>query len=248
MLNISVKTDIDKLMPKLAAVGSRQAPFVVAMALTKTGQKAQAEVKKAMPQVFDRPTPYTLNSTFLRPATKTRLEALVKIKDEAFKGIPPNKFLHAQAFGGTRNLKRSERSLQIKGVLKDGMQVVPGKGATLDAYGNIRAGAMSKILSAVQASADPMQNETKASRKRGASRRRKAEYFVGAPGGGRLPMGVWQRTSFAFGSAIKPVLIFAKAGRYKKRLPFHDIVARVTREEFEAQLYIAIQRALATAR
>jgi len=247
-MEISVKTDIDKLLPKLAAVGSRQVPFVVAMALTRTGKLAQEEVKKSMPKVFDRPTPYTLNSTYLRPATRQRLEALVKIKDEAFKGIPANKFLHAQAFGGGRNMKRSERSLQIKGYLKDNQQVVPGKGATLDGYGNIRAGAMSKILSAVQASADPYQNETTASRKRGRTRKRKAEYFVGAPGGGRLPMGVWQRSGFAFGSAIKPILIFTKPGRYKKRLPFHDVVTKVTRDNFEAQLYVAIERALATAR
>lgn len=247
-MQISVKHDIDKLLPKLAAVGSRQAPFAVAMALTRTGQLAQQAIKQAMPHVFDRPTPYTLNSTYLRPATKSRLEALVKIKDESFKGVAANKWLHAEVVGGVRNLKRSERSLQIKGYLKDGEQIVPAKGIALDGYGNIRGGQMSKILGAVQANSDPMQNETTASRKRGRTKRRKAEYFVGSPGGGRLPRGVYQRTSFAFGSAIKPVLIFTKAGRYKKRLPFHDIVTKVTQRNFEAQLYVAIQRAIATAR
>jgi hypothetical protein len=247
-MEISVKTDIDKLLPKLAAVGSRQTPFVVAMALTRTGQIAQQEIKKAMPRSFDRPTNFTLNSTYLRPATKSRLEALVKIKDETFKGIAANKWLHAEVFGGTRNLKRSERSLQIKGYLKSGEQIVPGKGVALDAHGNIRGGQMSKILGALQANSDPMQNETTASRKRGRTKKRKAEYFVGSPGGGRLPRGVYARTSFAFGSAIRPILIFTKAGRYKKRLPFHDIVAKATRDNFEGQLYVAIQRALATAR
>lgn len=247
-MQISVKHDIDKLLPKLAAVGSRQAPFAVAVALTKTGQIAQQEIKKAMPQAFDRPTPYTLNSTYLRPATKQRLEALVKIKDDNFKGIAANKWLHAEVVGGTRNLKRSERSLKIKGYLKDGEQIVPGKGVTLDGYGNIRGGQMSKILGALQANADPMQNETKASRKRGRTKRRKAEYFVGSPGGGRLPRGVYARTNFAFGSAIKPILIFTKAGRYKKRLPFYELVEKVTRENFEGQLYVAIQRAIQTAR
>jgi len=246
-MEISVKTDIDKLLPKLAAVGSRQVPFVVAMALTRTGKLAQDAVKKSMPQVFDRPTPYTLNSTYLRPATRQRLEALVKIKDEAFKGIPANKFLHAQAFGGARNMKRSERSLQIKGYLKDNQQIIPGKGATLDSYGNIRSGAMSKILSAVKASSDPYQNATVASRKR-AKKRGKAEYFVGSPGGGRLPMGVYERSGRSATSTIKPILIFTKPGRYKKRLPFHDVVTKVTRDNFEAQLYVAIERALATAR
>lgn len=246
-MQISVKHDIDKLLPKLSAVGSRQAPFVVAMALTRTGKLAQEEIKKAMPQVFDRPTRYTLNSTYLRPATKQRLEALVKIKDENFKGLAANKWLHAEVFGGTRNMKRSERSLQIKGYLKDGEQIVPGKGVALDQHGNIRSGTMTKILSVAKASADPYQNETTASKKRN-RKRGKAQYFVGSPGGGRLPRGVYERTGTGLNSMIKPVLIFTKPGRYKKRLPFHDIVAKVTRDNFEGQLYVAIQRALATAR
>lgn len=247
-MEIFVKHDIDKLLPKLAAVGSRQAPFAVALALTRTGKIAQEAIKKQMPHVFDRPTPYTLNSTYLRPATKTRLEALVKIKDESYKGVAANKWLHAEVFGGQRNQKRSERSLTIKGYLKSDQQIAPGKGVALDGYGNIRAGTMTKILSAVKASADPYQNQTKASRKRGRSKKRKGEYFVGSPGGGRLPMGVYERTRFGFGSAIKPVLIFTKKGNYKKRLPFHDTVVKVTQRNFQQQLEVAIYQALATAR
>lgn len=247
-MQISVQHDIDRLLPKLAAVGSRQVPFVVAKALTKTGQIAQRSIKDAMPHTFDRPTPYTLNSLYLKPATKTNLEALVKIKDESFKGIAANKWLHAQVAGGVRNLKRSERLLQIKGYLKSGEQIVPGKGVALDGYGNIRGGQMSKILGALQANSDPMQNETTASRKRGRSKKRKAEYFVGSPGGGRLPRGVYARTGFAFGSAIKPVLIFTKAGRYRKRFPFHDIVTKVVQRNFDQQLQVAIYYALQTAR
>lgn len=247
-MEISVKSDIDKLLPKLAAVGSRQAPYAVAVALTKTAQIAQRSIKDTMPAVFDRPTSYTMNSLYLRPATRSRLEALVKIKDESYKGIAANKWLHAEVAGGVRNLKRSERSLQIKGYLKSGEQIVPGSGATLDGYGNIRGGQMSKILGALQANADPMQNETTASRKRSRSKKRKAEYFVGAPGGGRLPRGVYARTKFGFGSAIKPILIFTKAGRYKKRLPFHDIVTKVVQRNFDQQLQVAIYNVLRTAR
>lgn len=247
-MDISVKHDIDKLLPKLAAVGSRQVPFVVAKALTKTGQLAQQSIKDAMPHVFDRPTPYTLNSTYLKPATRSNLEALVKLKDEAYKGLAANKWLSAEVKGGARNMKRSERSLQIKGFLKDNQQIVPASGATLDGYGNIKSGQMTKILSAVSASSDPMQNATKASRKRGRSRKRKEEYFVGSPGGGRLPMGVYQRTGFGFGSAIKPVLLFTKKGSYKKRLPFYEIVNKVVDRNFEQQLNVAIYYALQTAR
>lgn len=247
-MEISVKHDIDKLLPKLAAVGSKQSPYAVARALTKTAQIAQQSIKDAMPNVFDRPTPYTLNSTYLKPATKSNLEALIKLKDEAYKGIAANKWLHAEVVGGARNMKRSERSLQIKGYLKSDQQIVPAAGATLDGYGNIKSGQMTKILSSVRASSDPMQNATKASRKRGRSRKRKEEYFVGSPGGGRLPMGVYQRTGFGFGSAIKPVLLFTKKGNYRKRLPFYEIVNKVVARNFDQQLQVAIYYALQTAR
>lgn len=247
-MQISVKHDIDKLLPKLATLNDSNMRYAVARALTKTGQFAQKSIREAMPHVFDRPTPYTLNSTYLKPATKNDLEALVKIKDESFKGIAPNKWLFTEVAGGQRNMKRSEKSLQIKGYLKANEQIVPGSGAQLDGYGNVRAGQMSKILSAVQASSDPYQNATTASRKRGRSKKRKSEYFVGAPGGGRLPMGVYQRTGFGFGSAIKPVLIFAKKGNYRKRLPFHDIVTKVVERNFADQLQVAIYNAMQTAR
>lgn len=247
-MQISVQTDIEKLLPKLAAVGSRQAPFAVAVALTKTAQIAQKSITDTMPRVFDRPTRFTLNSLYLRPATRSRLEALVKIKDEAYKGVAANKWLYASVAGGARNMKRSERSLQIKGYLKSNEQIVPGKGVQLDGHGNIRGGQMSKILGALQANADPMQNETTASRKRSRSKKRKAEYFVGSPGGGRLPRGVYARTKFGFGSAIKPVLLFTQKGTYRKRLPFHDIITKVVARNFDQQLQVAIYNAIRTAR
>ena len=54
---------------------------------------SQAQIIIAMQLVFDRPTPYTLNSTFVSPATKTKLKAEVKLKDESAKGLPATKYL-----------------------------------------------------------------------------------------------------------------------------------------------------------
>lgn len=242
-MQISVQTDIDKLLPKLAAVGSRQAPFAVAKALTKTAQISQKSIKDAMPSIFDRPTNYTLNSTYLKPATKSNLEALIKLKDQG-QGLTANKWLYAQVAGGERRLKKSEKSLQVKGYLKSGEQIVPGVAAPIDGNGNIKGSQMRKILAALPTNTGSPQAEGKASRKRAKSR--KAGYFVANDG--RLPRGIYERTKFGFGSSIKPVLLFTKSGRYRKRLPFHEIVNKVVQRNFSQQLQVAIYYALQTAR
>jgi hypothetical protein len=46
-----------------------------------------------MPFAFDRPTPYTLGSLYLSPATKAIPVAKVWLKDDAGKGTPAAKYL-----------------------------------------------------------------------------------------------------------------------------------------------------------
>ena len=73
--------------------------------------------------------------------------AQIYVRDEAIGGTPPARYLMAQVTGGQRLLKPFEKRLQAKGVLPSGMQTVPGKGATLDAFGNIAGSQMNRILS-----------------------------------------------------------------------------------------------------
>ncbi len=62
-----------------------QLPFATAKALTLTGQKVKAGITSAMQRSFSNPTPYTLNSVYLKPATKTNLVAEVELKNWASK-------------------------------------------------------------------------------------------------------------------------------------------------------------------
>jgi hypothetical protein len=66
-----------------------QLPFATAKALTLTGQIVKNSIRGSMQVGFDRPTPYTLNSVFLKPATKTDLVAVVNLKNQAQKGASP---------------------------------------------------------------------------------------------------------------------------------------------------------------
>lgn len=247
MFTVNVDSDIKQALRRLDNFDRRQIAFVVAKALTATAKDSQEAIRDAMPRVFEKPTPYTLNGTYVKPATKMNLEATVKLKDESFKGTPANKYLGPSIFGGQRNIKRVERLLTGRGILPAGMSVVPGEGAKLDAYGNMTRGQFSKILSQLKANTDQYQNESAASRKR-KSRKSAARYFAGAPAGGKLPAGVWERTSFARGSAIKPILLFVNVPSYRKQFDFFGLVNQTIRNKFDQRLREAMEYAMATSR
>jgi hypothetical protein len=163
-VKFSVDLDISGAV-KLTSAIAKQISFAMAKALTQTAIQAQTDIVQTMTQVFDRPTPYTLNSTYVAPATKDRLESFVRVKDTAT-GVVPLKFLDPEILGTERSAKRSEVALQRMLLLPSGSFTVPGAGVPLDQYGNISAGTMTQILSAVHANSDYYQNTTQKSRRR----------------------------------------------------------------------------------
>jgi hypothetical protein len=89
---ISVSADLQKLTKSLSQLEKQQLPFAIAQTLTAVAKIAQAEEKAAMPEVFDRPTPFTINSVAVKGARKTDLEARVFIKDIAAAYLEPYEF------------------------------------------------------------------------------------------------------------------------------------------------------------
>lgn len=236
MVSVSIKHNMDALLKDIQEEQKR-IRISAAIALTKTAKAAQVELVSEMGKVFDRPVRYTLNGTYVRPATTSRLQSEVGIKDQSYagKGTAAINYLSPQIYGGGRGLKRFEKALQAFGILPKGMFAVPGSAAKLDANGNMSAGQIVQILSALGAAerfSGYMANRTRRSAKRKGSKL--VNYMAGRPGGGRLPLGVWQVTRFARGSAVKPVLIFTKAPQYKVRYPFQSIVQKVVDRDFDA--------------
>jgi hypothetical protein len=156
-MNISVSHDLAALTGTLTRAQKEQLPFAIALALTETGKDVKDAAVAEMTRVFDRPTPFTLNSLFLKAATKQRLQAIVWFKDFAPKGTPAAEYLAPEIYGGGRRDKRSERLLQARGLMPRGWRLVPGVGLKLDQYGNISRADMVKILSALNAQNDPYQ-------------------------------------------------------------------------------------------
>jgi hypothetical protein len=247
--SFTLRVDSSRLEASFEDHVQRQLPFAISKALNDTAKVSKAALVDEMREVFDRPTPYTMGSLRIRTATKQRLEAWVGFIDESFKGTPATKYLMPQVTGGSRSVKRVEALLRARGLLPSGMYVVPGAAAQLDQYGNFSRGQYSKILSQLQASRDRTQNETDRSRKR--RKRdplRDARYFVGRPGGGRMPLGVWARYKFATGYAVRPVLMFVHVTRYSERFRFNQVVAAVSARTFPTAFDAALKLAMATRR
>lgn len=262
MLVYRVEGSINAVTQHLSRFGRDQLPFATALALTKTAQFIEQKIKEEIPRVFDRPTKFTLNSTWVRPATKQRLWAEVKIKDEAFKAVAPIKWLAPQVYGGTRALKRFEQRLITNGVMPPGHFAVPASGADYDTFGNMSKGEIVRMLSDLQAHWDTRQNTTAASRqrRRRSRTRRPTFYFSTWPVSKRtahLRPGIYKRIgavaglasgiASGFGTPIKPVLIFVKRVRYRKRLRFYEIADQTGRMRFPIEFALAMRQAMRTA-
>lgn len=255
MLDYVVTGDVSQITRHLSDLSRRQVPFATASALTKTAKFVQQKIREEMPRVFDRPTRYTLNSTWVRAATKARLWAEVKIKDDLATRagvVPPIKWLAPQIYGGSRGHKGFERALQRIGKMPPGF-AVPASSMPRDASGNVSKGQIVKILADLQALRDPLDRATDRSRlRRRRSRTKRAQfYFSTYPVNWRtahLRPGIYVRTEFGFGSSIRPVILFVPAVRYRKRLRFYEIADQSARMRFPIEFALAMRHAIATAR
>jgi hypothetical protein len=236
----NVTCDTSSLETELTGWEQKKLPYATATALTRTAKKVQSAFIMAMRQDFDRPTPYTLSGTFVKPATASVLTATVGWKDYASKGVPASQFMLPQLEGGQRSLKSSEKWLNIKGVLPGGMVTVPGDAAKLDGYGNMSRGQLVQVMSALSAfpEAGYLANRVKIGPKTRAAAKRHAQFFVGQPGGGRLPLGVYQRLP---NGVIKPILIFVKSPNYKVLIPWTQIADRVYEADFQDEFNRAMR-------
>jgi len=216
-------------------------PVATSKALNYTLFKVRDEEVAEMQRVFDRPTRFTLNALFVRRATAADLQGRVFLKEQW--PSPSQHYLRPEIYGGARVLKGFERVMRQAGLLPAGMFAVPGSAAKIDAYGNMSRGQLLKIMSALrlaERTSGYSANRTAASSKR--RRGRMPQYFVGRPGFGKAPLGVWETVRFAFGSAVRPVLIFVKQPSYTAVFNFHQVAQKVAAQHFQKQFAIELAR------
>lgn len=216
----------------------RRLNAALATALTRTAGDVKKALQAALPRVFDRPTPYTMNSLYVRTATADRLAASVYFKDDSATskgGTPATKYLLPQVESGQRRVKRFERALQAFGALPAGWGTVPGQGALLDAYGNWSRAQIMGMLGQLSKSRDvgPQKRQTATQRKAG------GQYFVVKPGtAGRVAPGVYQRE--LLGRNITPVVLFVELPTYSKRFDFWGLGREEAARRLPAQARQAV--------
>lgn len=252
MLTINRTTgSIADVIASIRDVPARLVPYAAATALTRTAQiAAKKDLPDAMRRVFDRPTRYTLNSLFVKPATKENLSARVQVKDLTYNGgTVPEDFLLPSVVGGGRNEKRFERLLRYSGMLPFGWRAVTGSGAPLDAFGNLQPGEMQRILTAVGANRDKWQNRSGS--KRSKANAKNAPYFAVTPTRGVFSGGEYKEVASSMqpgiykrmgGRKIMPVLIFTnKLPQYRARLDFEGVVLKCANDNFKAEFTRAFE-------
>lgn len=251
MIRIDVRHDIRKLTEHLTWLQKEEIPYATSVAINESLKKAAPAVQAEMRQVFDRPTPWTLNSyRILKYAKKRQPTGIVGFKDMeniGGRGTSAGKYLQPQMAGGPRPAKGLERLLRSRGILGNNEFLVPSKFMKLDQYGNVSRGTVQKVLANLQATRDPY-SRTPSGGARGG--KKKADFFFTRKGvrGQRHTM-IWQ----SFGAkgahnAVPAFIVVAGAPQYRQRFDQRAVVERVVAQSFPQEFDNAMLKALATSR
>ena len=249
-MRLNVQTNFPSIQQQLDVLG-RQAPFVVAVSLTRTAKDVQTAIKGEMRRAFDRPTAYTLNGMFLKPASKTNLEARVWLKDDAFgPGTQADRYLGPQITGGVRGQKGMERLLQATGLMATGQFAVPGPGARMDSNGNVARSQIIQIMSQlkVQERAGYESRANSGTRSRRTVTRQGVTYFALKTVTRGLQPGIYIKRKTRRGTTIKPVFLFVSKVLYRPRLKFFEVGNATALERFPVHFNTEMRKAIANAR
>lgn len=254
-MQITISSNIPQVQAALARAAN-QVPFAMMNAINKTAAKARSDIQVAMPRVFDRPTPWVINSLRIKYASKANLAAEVGYKDK--NSVESSRsMVEPHVFGGKRHFKAMEVRLLRMGLMPSGYNAVPGAAATLDAYGNMSRGQISQLLNVLGTYTEAGYNKADS---RTVARLAKGNvkkgiygftYFVSKVGSGargkHLQPGVYQRVTTGFGSSLKPILIFVKQANYKKSFDFFGVAQTAIDRDFPGNFEAAFDDAMRTA-
>ena len=237
---------------QVSAFVQRQIPYATMLANNRTAWGVRQAWKTEIPRVFRNPVSLTRNAVLYSKADRTRPYSEIFIRDEAFKGTPPSRYLAAQVHGGERRAKRMEVSLRRQGKLRGNEFLVPTQ--ALLGGSTLRGNVVTRMLSQVRASSDAYANQSTASRKRRHARERKqagytTDYFVLTRRHGKLNPGIYLRTNLGkLGSAVVPHLLIVKTPIYRERYDIYDIAERMFISQYPSHFRAALRAALRTAR
>ena len=232
MFGISIESTIKEGIDFLEKA-KNSIPYALSQSLNETAKNIKAGEVDEMRNAFDRPTPFTLNSLWIRFAQKDDLTAEVGFRDFAGKGTPAGHYLQPQVDGGGRPMKKSEKML--------GAFWVPAPGVKLDRYGNISPGQITQILSVLGAFPQVGYSMNRSRRSRQQNKKPRDYFIVRRGDQNHLRPGVWERLG---GHRLRPILFFIDAPSYQIRYRFYEVAEKVLKEGIQDNFNIAIVREL----
>ena len=244
---LTIKADPTLVKRALTQLEREQLPFAQVMAATRMAKRIKAGVLTVMRFRLDRPTSTTMNSLFVKPATKRNPQARVWFKDQWTTGVPADRYLQQAVLGGARTHKRFEQALIARGIMRRNEYAIPADW-TLNAHGNVPRGLITKVLSGLGAAETASGFQANATRSQRSRRKGNAErYFVMHGLDGQA--GIWERRGTKWGDAIRPVFLFSRGTpQYRVIFPFFKIADNMVRAHYPAELEAALSHAMATAR
>jgi hypothetical protein len=240
MFDVDVKMlDYKKLERQFHYLGD-QIPKWVALGMTQTVKEGRAAVHAALPSHISNPTPWTRRSMFFFPAEKDDLRAAVAFKWEGGRrsrreigNIDAPMSMRRQVFGGKRELKGHEKTLQRAGISPPGKPyLVPAIGAERNQYGNVPTSFINKVFYSNSRGGGggvdmkPFSGGAKKSRSRDA--KAGIRYFVHPNKKGIYRTVTHSTLGGAQTSDIRPlpVFLFTRQPQYSERFDFFGIVNR----------------------
>ncbi|MBR8221292.1 hypothetical protein [Burkholderia ambifaria] len=222
---ISVSSDLKALTKSLSQLEKQQLPFAISQALTATARIAQNAEKAALPEVFDRPTPFTINSVAVKGARKSDLEARVFVKDIAAAYLEPYEF------GGDHKLIGQGKTW-----------LNPKDKALLNQYGNFSRNALQRLEARPDVFVGTV--KTKGGESVGGVWQRPTNVKVIKRSGKR---GVALR-GVNKSDHLKLLIRFGDATPVKRHLEFGERAFEVVDANFDREFKKAMARAIATAK
>jgi hypothetical protein len=254
---IHIKVDASSTL-RMLENGQKQARYAAAVALNTCAFNGMREGRKHLEQRLDKPTRWTVSSWYVRKkAKKTDLVAVVGWSDYLAnkRGNAADYYLSQHWNGGRREYKAFEQRLIRAGVMPSGMYAVPGQAADdlkmIDRNGNMKAGVLVAILSALSTFTEAGYNgnaSTRQARRLSANKMAsRLVYWAGKPGK-NTPNGIWViDEKYSKRGRLRPVMVFVRSPNYSKRLDL-DGVANKAKSGFDQAFKLAYAQAMITAR
>lgn len=243
-MDLDLQVDTDALRRGLSDLARRQLPFALRLASNRTIRTIKPALQAMLRRVLRSPSRWTLNSMYLRFATRKDMAAVIAFREFAGKGVAAGKYLRHMETGGPRAATRFEISLRLAGVIGPDEYVV-GENPILG--GGPTRGGYTRALSQFRAIRAGIGNASDTARSR-RSRRRGGTFFVPKESGlglGEMPRAIYVRRG---GVANVVWWIVRGAPHYRRTLRFRETTNRVAEERFPEEFERALAEAIRTAR